>query len=70
MAITIKHLTLGQMGLYAESAEELTQSVTSLQNAGYTVESNVDEPSYVATILYSRTANMQKLVRHIRQLIA
>jgi hypothetical protein len=70
MATRLTHITTGQAGLHADTSAALTDAITTMQAAGYTVsdiEDDADEPIHAAIIHY--TGGPQTL-RTLKGLIA
>jgi hypothetical protein len=66
--MTLKHITRGQLGLHADSSEELATCIQRITQAGYAVtniEDDPTEPWHVATIHYTNH-NIQHVMRELR----
>lgn len=69
----LQHITKGQLGVHADNSEALTQAVTTLTDAGYSVTDVEDDPEeswHVATVHYDDTKGIQQEVGKIRRLLA
>lgn len=57
MALRLTHITIGKMGVFADSTEELSAAIDRVTAAGYTTEDredDPDEPRFVVTVAYPR----------------